>query len=97
MGQLIKCPQSTADGTWILYNTLIDTKEMTTQELFEIITKIIAEPHNVITEHDKRRAIQVFLGFDDYLIDMVPGYCEEGCEIDFGAYAAGVIDELEGK
>jgi histone H3/H4 len=42
---------------------------MTTQELFEIITKIIAEPHNVITEHDKRRAIQVFLGFDDYLID----------------------------
>ena len=45
---------------------------MTTQELFEIITKIIAEPHNVITEHDKRRAIQVFLGFDDYLIDNVP-------------------------
>jgi hypothetical protein len=39
-------------------------------ELFEIITKIIAEPHNVITEHDKRRAIQVFLGFDDYLIDI---------------------------
>jgi hypothetical protein len=65
-------------------------------ELFEIITKIIAEPHNVITEHDKRRAIQVFLGFDDYLIDALPGYCEEGCEIDFGAYAAGVIDELEG-
>jgi hypothetical protein len=22
---------------------------------------------------------------------------EEGCEIDFGAYAAGVLDELEGK
>jgi hypothetical protein len=44
-------------------------------ELFEIITKIIASPHNVITEHDKRRAIQVFLGFDDYLIDNVPEYC----------------------
>jgi hypothetical protein len=67
------------------------------RELFEIITKIIAEPHNVITEHDKRRAIQVFLGFDDYLIDALPGYCEEGCEIDFGAYAAKIIDELEGK
>ena len=64
-------------------------------ELFEIITKVIASPHNVITEHDKRRAIQVFLGFDDYLIDALPGYCEEGCEIDFGAYAATIIDELE--
>ena len=48
-------------------------------ELFEIVTKVIASPHNVITEHDKRRAIQVFLGFDDYLIDALPGYCEEGC------------------
>ena len=97
MVQLIKCPQNTAKWVRMPYNTLIDTKEMTTQELFEIITKIIAEPHNVITEHDKRRAIQVFLGFDDYLIDALPGYCEEGCEIDFGAYAAKIIDELEGK
>ena len=63
--------------------------------LFEIVTKIIASPHTDITEKDKRRAIQVFLGFDDYLIDALPGYCEEGCEIDFGAYAATIIDELE--
>ena len=66
-------------------------------ELFEIITKIVASSHTVITEQDKRRAIRVFLGFDDYLIDALPGYCEEGCEIDFGAYAATIIDELEGK
>lgn len=65
--------------------------------LFEAVTKIIASPHSTITEHDKRRAIQVFLGIDDYLIDALPGYCEEGCEIDFGAYAANVIDEIEGK
>ena len=64
-------------------------------KLFEIVTKVIASPHTAITEHDKRRAIQVFLGFDDYLIDALPGYCEEGCEIDFGAYAATIIDELE--
>lgn len=70
---------------------------MTTEELFDIITKIIASPHTSITEHDKRRAIQVFLGFDDYLIDALPGYCEDDCEIDFGAYAAEKIDELEGK
>ena len=64
-------------------------------ELFDMVAKTIAEPHTIITEHDKRRAIQVFLGFDDYLIDALPGYCEEGCEIDFGAYAATIIDELE--
>ena len=67
------------------------------KEFFEMVTKTIASPHTAITEHDKRRAIRVFLGFDDYLIDALPGYCEEGCEIDFGAYAAGVLDELEGK
>ena len=63
--------------------------------LFEIVTKIIASPHTDITEKDKRRAIQVFLGFDDYLIDALPGYCEEGCEIDFGGYAAEQISKLE--
>ena len=70
---------------------------MTTEKLFEIVTKLIASPHTAITEHDKRRAVQVFLAFDDYLIDMVPGYCAPDMEIDFGAYAANIIDELEGK
>ena len=66
-------------------------------ELFEMVTKKIASPHITITEHDKRRAVCVFLYFDDYLIDALPGYCEEGCEIDFGGYAAGILDELEGN
>ena len=66
-------------------------------ELFEIVTKVIAEPNTTITEQDKRKAIRVFLGFDDYLIDALPGYCEEGCEIDFGGYAAEQLDILEGK
>ena len=66
-------------------------------ELFEMITKTIASPHTTITEQHKRYAIRVFLGFDDYLIDALPGYCEEGCEIDFGGYAAEQLDILEGK
>jgi hypothetical protein len=66
-------------------------------ELFEMVTKKIASPHTTITEHDKRRAVCVFLYFDDYLIDALPGYCEEGCEIDFGSYAAEQLDILEGK
>ena len=64
-------------------------------ELFEIVTKVIAEPNTTITEQHKRYAIRVFLGFDDYLIDALPGYCEEGCEIDFGGYAAEQISKLE--
>jgi hypothetical protein len=66
-------------------------------ELFEIVTKVIASPHTTITEQDLRKTIRVFIGFDDYLIDALPGYCEEGCEIDFGFYAAGQLDILEGK
>lgn len=66
-------------------------------QLFDIITRVIASPHTAIIEHDKRRAIQIFIGFDDYLIDALPGYCDESCEIDFGGYAAGVLDELEAK
>ncbi len=62
-------------------------------ELFEIVTETIAEPDI----QDKRKAVLVFLYFDEYLIDALPGYCEEGYEIDFGGYAAGVLDELEGK
>jgi hypothetical protein len=70
---------------------------MNIDELFDYVTKVIASPHTAITEHDKRRAIQVFLGFDDYLIDALDGYCDAGCEIDFGAYAAKILDELEDK
>ena len=68
-------------------------------ELFEIVTKVIASPHTAITEHDKRRAIQVFLGFDEFMMENVPDYCgdTELGEIDFGAYAAGILDEIEGK
>ena len=62
---------------------------MKIDELFVNITKL--------TNGDKRKAIQVFLGFDDYLIDNLPGYCEEKFEFDFGSYATKVIDELEKK
>ena len=81
------------------YNTHIHTKEMTKEELFEIVTKIIASPHTSITEHDKRRAIQVFLAFDEYLIDVdvAAGRCDVGDEYDFGSYAEKILDELEGK
>jgi hypothetical protein len=72
---------------------------MTKEELFEIVTKVIASPHTTITEHDKRRAIQVFLAFDEYMIDVdvAAGRCDVGDEYDFGSYAEKILDELEGK
>jgi hypothetical protein len=55
------------------YNTLIHTKEMTKAELFNHITHIIASPHTAITEHDKRRAVQVFLDLmSTWLMLMLP-------------------------
>ncbi len=66
-------------------------------ELFEIVTKTIAEPHTTITDQHKNRAIRVFLYFDEYLMENVPGGGTELGEIDFGSYAAGVLYELEGK
>ena len=69
-------------------------------ELFEMITKTIAEPHSQICEHDKRRAIRVFLYLDEFMMENVPEYCDDTSElgeIDFGFYAAGVLDEIEGK
>ena len=63
-------------------------------ELFDMVTKTIAEPDL----QDKRKAVLVFLYFDEYLMENVPEYCGDTFgEIDFGGYAAGVLDELEGK
>ena len=68
-------------------------------ELFEIVTETIAEPHTTITDQHKNRAIRVFLAFEEYLLDNVPEYCGNTAlgEIDFGGYAAGQLDILEGK
>jgi hypothetical protein len=73
---------------------------ITIKEFFDMVTKTIAEPNTTITEHDKRRAIRVFLYLDEFMMENVPEYCDDTSElgeIDFGFYAAGVLDELEGK
>jgi hypothetical protein len=68
-------------------------------ELFDMVAKTIAEPHTTITDQHKRRAIRVFLYLDEFMMENVPEYCgdTELGEIDFGSYAAGILDELEGK
>ena len=77
---------------------------MTKDELFEIVTKIVASPHTSIVEHDKRRAIQVFLAFEEYVLDnFQDDDTENGVsyvkskDIEFGSYASQQLDILEGK
>jgi hypothetical protein len=71
------------------------------KEFFEMVTKTIAEPNTTITEQDKRKAIRIFLYLDEFMMENVPEYCgdtdTEFGEIDFGYYASGVLDEIEGK
>ena len=73
--------------------------KLTIDELFDMVAKTIAEPNTTITEQDKRKAIRVFLYLDEFMVENVPDYCgdTELGEIDFGSYAAGILDELEGK
>jgi hypothetical protein len=39
----------------------------TPEALFDCVAKIVAHPHTVITDHDKARAMAIFLTFSDYL------------------------------
>jgi hypothetical protein len=61
----------------------------TRENLFECITKIVAHPHNTITEHDQSRAIAIMLVFEDYFTnhtqsDNNGGHCVYECdELDF--------------
>jgi hypothetical protein len=68
---------------------------MTMDELFNHITQIIARPDTEITEEHKRKAIQILCGVEDYLIDTLPEYCSEDCEVDIGGYLAKIPYEME--
>ena len=67
------------------------------KQFFEMVTKTIAEPNTTITDQYKRKAIRVFLYLDEFMMENVPEYCSDTAlgEIDFGYYAAGVLDEIE--
>jgi len=76
---------------------------MTKRELFDIITKIVASPHSAIVEHDKRRAVQILLAFDEYCSwywqDQEDIMCPwiDMTEVDFGDLCNEILDELESK
>ena len=66
-------------------------------ELFNSITQIIARPDTEITEEHKCKAIQILCGVEDYLIDTLPDYCSEYCEVDFGDYLGRKLDAMDAQ
>jgi hypothetical protein len=65
----------------------------TREELFECITKIVAHPHNTVTEHDQSRALAIMVVFEDYLANFTHRdgdgeyYIPECDELDFQDFA----------
>ena len=70
----------------------------TREELFDCITQIVAHPHKVVTDHDKARAMAIFLTFADYLgnyteSDNNHGYLiYESDATDFDGYVMEMLD-----
>lgn len=70
----------------------------TREELFDCITRIVAHPHKVVTDHDKARAMAIFLTFADYLgnyteSDNNHGYLiYESDATDFDGYVMEMLD-----
>ena len=71
----------------------------TREELFDCITKIVAHPHKVVTEHDKARAMAIFVTFSDYLGNYTESdnnhghYIDECDAIDFEGYVMEMLNE----
>lgn len=71
------------------------------EELFDVITNIVAHPHTSITFHDKQRTAKIFLALQDYVSNHVEG--QEGFghfvmsepALDFDTYVESIFDEKE--
>jgi hypothetical protein len=71
------------------------------EELFEVVTSIVAHPHTAITTHDKHRAAKIFLALQDYVSNHVQGiegfghfvYSEPA--LDFDTYVEDNFNEKE--
>jgi hypothetical protein len=69
---------------------------MTYDELYEHITKYVASPHTVITEHDKRRSLLILGAFMEFLLDCL----DQGVDprtLDMTGFVSEQLDILEGK
>jgi hypothetical protein len=69
----------------------------TPEELFNTIMCIVAHPHKTLTEHDKARAMAIFVTFSDYLANYTESDNNHGHVIyesdstDFEGYVLGLL------
>ena len=69
----------------------------TPEALFDCVAKLVAHPHSVVTDHDKARALAIFLTFGDYLAHYTESdndggyYVYDRDETDFGQF---VLEKL---
>ena len=59
-------------------NTNQKAFSITIDELFDVVTKIVAHPHTAIVSHDKYRAAKIFLALQDYASNHVQGWEDIG-------------------
>ena len=75
----------------------------TPEALFECVAKLVAHPHTVITDHDKARALAIFLTFADYLGNFTESdndggyYVYERDETDFDGFVLKALGKEEYK
>ena len=73
----------------------------TREELFDCVARIVAHPHTVVTEHDKARAMAIFLTFGDYFgnyteSDSYGGHCVYECDAtDFEGFVIEMFDDRD--
>jgi hypothetical protein len=71
------------------------------EELFDVITNIVAHPHTSITSHDRQRAAKIFLSLQDYVSNHVEGWEDIGHYVmsepalDFDTYVESIFDKKE--
>ena len=73
---------------------------MKVDELFEVITNIVAHPHTSIVKHDRERSAKIFLALQDYVYNQTECWENAGCfvsepALDFDTYLEGIFDEDE--
>ena len=75
----------------------------TPEALFDCVAKLVAHPHSVVTDHDKARALAIFLTFADYLGNFTESdndggyYVYERDETDFGQFVLEKLGKSEYK
>ena len=73
---------------------------MKVEELFDVITNIVAHPHTAIVKHDRERAAKIFLALQDYVYNHTECWENTGCfvsepALDFDTYLEGIFNEDE--